>query len=84
MDVAIESDRGLYLFRPETPRGREWLKANVPEDAGRWQPGGWLVEGAAPAQALAARLAKAGLEVAEAPKYYLQRRRQTDDGEWLQ
>ena len=68
MDVAIENDRGVYLFRPETARGREWLKANVPGDSGQWQPAGWLVQGADKAQALATRLAEAGLEVAEAPK----------------
>lgn len=77
-DVTIERTRAGFVLRPETPRGRGWLEANVP---GRWEAGALLLEGRPDLTGMVLAMATAGLEVADAPRYYVQAGRKTADGE---
>lgn len=42
-DVAVENHGSIFLFRPQTEAGREWIDANVQDDA-TWFGGALVVE----------------------------------------
>lgn len=35
-DVAVENHGSIFLFRPVSNKGRQWLHATAPEDAQWW------------------------------------------------
>ncbi len=43
-DVAIENHGGIWMFRPETAAGRDWLQANAAAESWQWRAGGLAVE----------------------------------------
>jgi hypothetical protein len=65
-DVTIENHGGLWMFRPETEAGRDWLTANAAAEPWQWRAGGLAVD-ARYAGALVVALRDAGLVVTEAP-----------------
>jgi hypothetical protein len=66
-DATIETHRGLFVLRPQTPAALAWLQAHAAVEAWQWIAGGLCIDGAAYARELVAGMTADGLTVVDAP-----------------
>jgi hypothetical protein len=66
-DATIESHRGLYVLRPQSPAALAWLQAHAAVDSWQWIAGGLCIDGATYARELVAGMEADGLTVIDAP-----------------